>query len=300
MTVALAGEALAGVRPGHHVCCSFGSDDQHRAVVGRFGSEAIARGDRLIYLADRSDEASIRCYLDEAGVDSAAGLASGQIDLRAFGNTNMVDGSFDPERQIAELGVERARAKADGFAGLALVGEMSWVVGRPREADRIATYEREVGRIFSAADVTAVCQYDTRLFPGELFARLTGAHQFRIAIGPGWTRVEKGAVTMVEHDGGHLVLSGEADVANGDYVRCRLDEHRSDQGDTEVDVDGLSFIDVGGCRALIRAARGLPEGRRLVLSNPSPRLVRTLALCGWRDEPRLVVSGTGDGSKSCA
>ena len=198
---------MAGVGPGDHACCSFGSDDEQRVLVGRLGSDAIARGHRLIYLADRSEESSIRSYLDDAGVDTDAGLTSGQIEIRPFGATDMGAGAFDPERQIAALGAEKDRARADGFSALSLIGEMSWAVSRPGDAARIALYERAVNRIFSDAAVTGVCQYDTRLFPDDLLSRLVDAHDFKIAIGPGWSRVDKGGIRRARTphwDPGHL------------------------------------------------------------------------------------------------
>lgn len=291
MTVAVAGRALAGVGPGDHACCSFGSDDEQAALVGRFASQAVARHERLIYLADHTDEASIRSYLDVAGIDTNSCLRSGQIELRFFRDTGMADESFDAERHIAGWEAEKARAKADGFSALAATGEMSFAVRRPLETDEVVLYEREVTRIFSAADVTGLCLYDTRLFPDQLLSRLVGVHEFRIALDPDGSTVTRGAVSVAEPSAGELAVSGEVDVAVEEYLWSRFEEHLFDEGDVVIDVGEVSFIDVSGCRTLFRAAKALRDGRRLVLANPRRQLVRTLSLCGWADHPRIVLDG---------
>jgi anti-anti-sigma factor len=168
---------------------------------------------------------------------------------------------------------------------------MSWIVRRPLEIDEIILYEREVTRIFSPADLSGLCQYDTRVFPDELLARLVGVHEFRIAIDPGSTTVTRGAVSVVEESAAELVVSGEVDVAVDRYLWSRLEEHLLAEGDVVVDVGEVSFIDVSGCRALVRAATRLRGGRRLVLAHPPRQLVRTLSLCGWADHPRIVLEG---------
>ena len=87
-----------------------------------------------------------------------------------------------------------------------------------------------------------------------------------------------------------VVVSGEVDIADEDRLRRHLDERVSGGGDIVVDVGGLSFIDVSGCRALVRVAATLPDGRHLVLVNVPEHLTRVLSLCGWADHPRLVLS----------
>ena len=40
---ALAQRAIAGIVPGDHVCASFGSDEEHRAIVARYARQALDR-----------------------------------------------------------------------------------------------------------------------------------------------------------------------------------------------------------------------------------------------------------------
>src|SRR2546423_745422 len=171
-----AARALAGLMPGDHTCCVFGSDDEQKAIVGRFGSDSLGRGERLLYLADRSSEALVQSYLDAAGVDTRRCIASHQVLIRPYDALSSAGSDFDPEEQIAYLEAERRQALADGFSALAAMAEMSWALAWPDVEERVVDYEREVSRIFVAADVDGVGQYDRRLFPAHPLSKMTSAH----------------------------------------------------------------------------------------------------------------------------
>jgi anti-anti-sigma factor len=287
-SVPLAARALAGMVPGDHVCCSFGSDDEHQAIVGRFTRQALARRERVLYLTDRTDEATIRDYLDEAGVDSAAGLARGGIEIRPFDQAQG-GGALDPEAMIAGLDAEGRRALRDGYSALAVTGEMSWAIGRPAEQAAVIAYEREATRVFSTARVESLCQCDRRLFPDELLSRLAGVHDFTVVTTDHSSVATRGRATVSEREElMGVVLAGEIDMQSAPYLTERLAERRS--GDLVVETRELRFIDVAGCRALVRAAERLENGRRLVLPDAAAPLVRVLSMCGWAEHPRLVLS----------
>jgi anti-anti-sigma regulatory factor len=76
-----------------------------------------------------------------------------------------------------------------------------------------------------------------------------------------------------------VVLAGEVALASRVPFTRALQELivRSDS-DVYLDLSNVEFIDVGGVEVLLAAARGLAEGRRLVVLEPKPGLRRILAL----------------------
>jgi anti-anti-sigma factor len=106
----------------------------------------------------------------------------------------------------------------------------------------------------------------------------------------GETRATEGSAVEAVPDPRDLVVAGEIDIVLAEELATRLEQRLPLRGDVVVDVGALSFIDVSGCRVIIRAATSLPEGRRLVLANATRQLVRTLSVCGWANHPRLVLS----------
>jgi anti-anti-sigma factor len=304
LDTALAGRVLAGVCAGDHVCCTFGADDEQQALVGRFAGDAMARDERLLYLADRSDEATVRGFVDCAGIDSARWLASGQLQIRSAGE--VYEAPFDPERQIAHFEAETRTAQADGFGGLAVVGEMSWALRDGQHWESVARYEQEVQRVFAAGGVRGVCQYDRRLFSSDLLDEALAAHELAVGIDAtleggidgalAWARWR--TATILESAAADAIrVSGELDLASGPYLAARLAEHLPGSGDIVIDADELSFVDISGCRALVQTAMALNPPRQLVIEPASAQLLRVLELSGWRELPGLDVRPARDSSR---
>jgi anti-anti-sigma factor len=286
----LADRALAGVSGGDHVCCAFGSEVSQQALVGRFARDALVRGERLLYMADVSDEATVRGFLDVAAVDSERWLASGQLRICPAGDVYGGDRGFDPERQIARFEAEKRQARADGFTGLAAMAEMGWALADSGLWDSVVAYEREVSRIFAGPDLRGICLYDQRLFAPDALDEAIAAHALAVGLDEECSRATWMGTTIVEHSGHPgLHLSGELDFAASPYVAARLAEHLPESEEIVVDARGLSFVDVSGCRALVETAVGLKPPRRMVLTSSSPALRRVLDLCGWNDIPQLEV-----------
>jgi anti-anti-sigma factor len=284
----LAERALVGVGGGDHVCCAWDSEAQQQALVGRFGRDALARGERLLYVADRSDEATVREFLEAAGVNAARALESGRLQIEPA--SEVYEPPFDPDRQIAHFEAEKRAAREAGFSGLAVLGEMSWALREGHSWDSVVGYEKDVQTVFATADVRGVCQYDTRLFAPDLLEEALSAHQVAVAINERVVRARWRTATITESStGGAIHLSGELDLASGPYLEARLAEHLPGGEDIMIDAAELSFVDVSGCRALMRTALALRPPRRLVLQRASPKLLRMLELCQWRDLSGLRV-----------
>ena len=279
----LAERAVTGIVPGDHVCASFGSDDEQRAIVARYARQALRRGERFLYLAHHGDAATIRSWLADDGIDIDAGLALGQIEIR---HVESRDG-IDPEALIAALQADRRAAKRDGYSALCATSEMSWALA-PAQIDAVERYECGVGRVFAAADIAGLCQYDRRLFTPDVLERLVATHDFQLCVASDVTTSARRRLTVSEHADGALALAGALDIDCSAYVVARLTEVER-EGDLVVRTSGLGFADIAGCRSLLRAAEALGGDRRLMLPDPAPPLVRVLELCGWSSGGRLVV-----------
>jgi anti-anti-sigma factor len=81
------------------------------------------------------------------------------------------------------------------------------------------------------------------------------------------------------------VITGEVDIATAVLLDDELQsEALATDGDVRVDSSGLEFIDSSGLHALVRAHRRLePDGRRLVLQDPSDFLRRVIEINGLAD-----------------
>jgi anti-anti-sigma factor len=89
----------------------------------------------------------------------------------------------------------------------------------------------------------------------------------------------------------HLVVDGEVDLSTlATFTAALSSVVEYGSGDVWVDVERLSFIDVGGLRALAAAACRLGlQDRWLVLRSVAPRLAKLMDLVGWSQIPNLLM-----------
>jgi anti-sigma B factor antagonist len=85
-----------------------------------------------------------------------------------------------------------------------------------------------------------------------------------------------------------IAIRGEFDVAGGPALSRAVEDVVSSAGErVVVDLAELSFIDASGIHALGRAyGRLRGEGKKVVMRDPQPRVLRLLQLCGineWQE-----------------
>ena len=90
--------------------------------------------------------------------------------------------------------------------------------------------------------------------------------------------------TSVEGSTAVLAVRGELDIASSAALRDAVLKLMQDEvPDLVVDASGLTFVDSSGLAVLLMASRRWEEaGKRLVLRDPSPTLVRIVDLTGVR------------------
>ena len=266
------------VVPGDHACATFATDTDQAALVGRFARDAFARGDRVFYLADRSDEADVTAFLDHAGIDGHARLGAGDLHILHSTQMGLEDG-FERDRQMAVWQSLIDGAHADGYRGLAVAVEMTWALrwGVPMSA--LIDYEATSEAVFASRAMSAVCQYDSRFFDPATIESAHHAHPYAMRIGgedyeARYTRL---AIAWNSNDR-ILSLTGEIDLGNVAFLDLELAELQ-EADPLVVDCTRLRFIDVAGCRLL---HRGVQSGR-MELRNPPRVVTRVMSLIGWME-----------------
>lgn len=267
--------ALAGtpeVSPGDHACVVFESDDDQAKLIAGFARDAVARRDRIFYLADRADEERVVDFLSDAGLDAKAMLDSGALQVLHSADMGLEDG-FDRDRQLDVWRQLTGLARNDGYRGLAAAAEMSWALTWQVESDALVQYEATADPVFVSRELSAMCQYDARLFDEEMLERAGHAHRYTMSFGEDEYAIDYNRLLL--YAGKHLEVAGEIDLANVHFLEELLGQILADR-DGELDCSGLRFVDAGGCRVLRAAAnRKLGHGA-LTLRNMPPALQRVM------------------------
>ncbi|MHC4861543.1 MAG: MEDS domain-containing protein, partial [Planctomycetota bacterium] len=59
------------IEPGDHLCCLYGTDEEHRAVLTPFLRQGLERGEKVVYIVDERAAEKILGYLRADGLDPA-------------------------------------------------------------------------------------------------------------------------------------------------------------------------------------------------------------------------------------
>jgi anti-anti-sigma regulatory factor len=271
---------------GDHICWLVDDDRLRIREIAAFVRAGLRDHHRILYCGDHPG--AVLAGIDELGVDTAAALAAGQLAATTAEASYLASGMFDPGT-VLELWAPMARAaRAAGYTGMRVLGDMSWAGRGLPGHEHLYGYEAQINRVVLGNELIGVCAYDRRTMdPAELW-RLAGQHPGIAASGAPYD--ERLALRIRRtRDPAGLALSGEADLAARNALRTVMENVFIDCGTDEVtvDVSELRFADRAAARILVRAGSG---PGRLLLAGCSPALRRLLAYSGAGDAPALTVS----------
>jgi anti-anti-sigma factor len=103
----------------------------------------------------------------------------------------------------------------------------------------------------------------------------------------------KGKITRRERGRG-LRLEGEFDVANAPELAAAIGDLGGD-GDVDVDMSRVTFMDTAGLHALVRGAQSLDGAAPIVLVDPPSRVVRLMEIVGVVRMPEIEIRSRRDG-----
>ena len=279
--------ALAGLEPGDHVCWTFDSEPTRLDATAGFVRSGIRDEHKVVYYTDALAPAEVLSGLTERGVDAAGMVRMGQLEIATAAETYLATGRFDLESCIAGWADTCARAKAEGFAAMRVVGDMAWAsTGVPGSED-LARYEAKVNAIYAEGYAMAVCQYDTRRFSADQLRRYAAAHPGTLR---GDARDRATPLLRIRHVGPAQVrFVGDSDLSNRGAVVAALRALTTEADRLGVpatlDLTELHFADSATAGALVECAAAAPTGLSVVGSPPG--LAELLTMFGGRTVTNL-------------
>jgi anti-anti-sigma factor len=270
---------------GDHICWLVDDDRLRMREIAGFVRAGLRDHHRVVYCGDCPEV--VLAGIDEQGIDTETALAAGQLEATTAEACYLSAGVFEPE-SVLRLWEPMARAaRAAGYTGVRVLGDMSWAGRGVPGREHLCRYESEVNRVVLNNELIGVCAYDRRTMDPLELRRLAWQHPGIAASGAPYDERLALRIRRTRRPAG-LVLSGEADLAGRNALRAVVENVFVDCGTDEVtvDVSELRFADRAAARILVRAGHG-PGRVRLV--GCSPALLRLLAFTGAREAPRLTV-----------
>lgn len=167
---------------GTHMCFIFNDDTERHQVLAKYIQSGLESDEQVAYFVDTMSPEELREHLRKFGV-AVPDAENAQCLLRSAEETYCPDGTFSPDRMLDTLESAWAESCCGGFKGLRVTGEMNWALRGSPGAERLIEYESRVNQVLAKVPVTAICQYDARLFDGETLYRLLKVHPMMIVDG---------------------------------------------------------------------------------------------------------------------
>jgi anti-anti-sigma regulatory factor len=264
------------VRPGEHACCHFANAGDRERLAVAFVRDRLRRGDKVVWFID-GDVAILVSRLERLDRGLEAAMARGQFVVHRALDVYTPDGRFEADRMISLVRDEHDRARAEGYSGLSVTGEMPVAICELPGGEEVGAYE---SRLDSAIDASCsiLCEYDEARFDSDRLSELIAAHA--VDASPELATIGRDGELAAARDRSRdaLRLAGELDFGCAHTVSDVLDAHFD--GPLRLDLADLSYVDVAGMRAL----RGR-KGQHLTISPVSDPVMRLVALLGWDTDP---------------
>jgi anti-anti-sigma factor len=188
------------------------------------------------------------------------------------------EGDFDYLAQLDEWEARLEAAVADGFSGLRVAIDMTWLDEVELSLNALVDYERRGSELIAKLPGTGICLciYDRRRFHDHTLARASHAHSIRFGAAAERTELFASSGLAISTAGpGALALAGELDMSNADALADAIAVAAHGGDALVIDMRELTFIDVAGLRAIHAASRRFGRRGDMVLLSP-PSMVRRM------------------------
>ncbi len=156
-------------RQGDHICSISDTEEQQLTTAATYLTDGIERGERCVYVAEtRAVLQRFDVALRAAGLDAALLRERGALIELTHAEAHLIGGRFDCERTLAMIDDAIRQAIADGFSGLRMCGDMSWLLLDAPGSAEVASYEARLNHVFADTRSAAMCQYQSSASAGTL------------------------------------------------------------------------------------------------------------------------------------
>ncbi|MCF6508963.1 STAS domain-containing protein [Blastococcus sp. MG754426] len=265
--------AVPPPRARDHVCWLYRDGDELDAAVLASARGGLGRGERLLAVGERVVAAVHRAGGALGGVDAL--VADGTLRLLPLQDAYAGAGSFDAGRQRQFYDRATRAARAEGYRGLRVLADVSPLAADPATRAELARWEHVADEyIAQGPGMSALCAYDATL-PAAALDAVTAVHpQVHAPSAPPAFRA------FFDRD--RVVVAGDVDLVGAERLSRVLAGSPVEGGTRTLDLSGLGFADVAGCRAIARWVRSLAgSGVRVELRDAPPLVRRAWPLLGF-------------------
>ncbi|MFW5898432.1 MAG: MEDS domain-containing protein, partial [Candidatus Saliniplasma sp.] len=161
---------------GSHMCCIYRNKNEQLSLASNYILMGLKRGERCVYIVDDRTKEEVIEALRGLEVEIERYIDSRQLVFLTKKNSYLKDGYFDPDEMIELLRKNEESALKEGFKGLRVTGEMTWVFTGLPGTERLMEYEAKLNQFFPGSRSMGLCQYNENKFSQEILVDVIHTH----------------------------------------------------------------------------------------------------------------------------
>jgi hypothetical protein len=172
---------LAGSVIGHrcHICAFFHDREEENRILLPFIKDALNHGQKFVHTVDPERRSEQLEFLESAGIDVATLIEKGQLEIRDWNSTHLLNGQFDPLETLKVFKGVVDTAQEKGFPMVRFATHMEWAIEGGLGKHELLEYEAKSNAIWDNQEATfnpVICTYDLKKFGGDIIVDIIRTH----------------------------------------------------------------------------------------------------------------------------
>lgn len=144
--------------------------------VSLFLSTGFERGEKCVYVVDERTKGEVIDFMRRRDVKVEDYLRSGQLIFLTKEESYLKGDYFDPNEMIDLIKKTEGKALREGYNGLRITGEMTWVFSKLPRIEKLMEYEMMLNDFFPDSRTTGLCQYNEERFSPKVLVDVIYVH----------------------------------------------------------------------------------------------------------------------------
>ena len=174
-------ENMDKLEPGDHSVLLYEEEKETLNPVVSFIKNSLKRGEICLYIQGDANTKLINSELQKERDDFSQLIKTRQLQFLSKEETYALSDQFEADKMITLLKNLSSQAIEDGYTGLSITGELSWVLNYKRGKEELIKYEWLLNdEIFDNYPVIALCRYNLNKFDNEIIKSILELHHYII------------------------------------------------------------------------------------------------------------------------
>ena len=165
------------MKHGEHYCLIHRNKREQFDVIIPFIVDGLNNNEKCIYLVGQEPKNKLITALTDYKIDVEHYLETHQLDIITDKDSYLLEGgTYGPDMIISVLKQAEQDVLHEGYAGIRLTGEMSWVHSKLPGTELLLEYKNKLESFFHASRIIAICQYNENGFSPKFLADVIAVH----------------------------------------------------------------------------------------------------------------------------